>query len=216
MRRLASFSFFAFLFIAGCASLEEDRWRMVNEDGVRSFAKGNYRDALESFDYALTLHANDSVLIYNIAQCYDRLGNAKNAEQYYSMCLQRDSKHADARLALITLRYRTGKTTDANQMIRDWLKQDPDSADPYVADAWRLRQERNLPLAQGRLQEALGKDLNNRRALTELAILNELQGMPDRAYVMYESILAQEPNQLEISERLEILKVKGVKRPAPN
>ncbi len=204
------------LAIAGCAAVDEERWRRINEDGVLLFAKGDYAHALESFDYALTLRANDPVLIYNTAQCYDRLGNAKNAEQYYTACLQRDPKHSDARLALVTLKYRLGKTAEANQMIQDWLKQDPESADPYVADAWRLRQERNLPLAKGRVLEALGHEPNNRRALTELAILDEMQGMPDRALVQYERILEREPNQLEIRERLELLKVKGVKRPLPN
>lgn len=203
------------IILFGCTTVDEDRWRRINEDGVRLFAKGEYAQALDSFDYALTLHSDDPVLIYNMAQCYDRLGNAKNAEQYYVACLQRAPKHADARLALIELKYRSGKTADANQMIQDWLKQSPEAADPYVADAWRLRQERNLPAAQARAQEALARDLNNRRALTELAILEEMAGMPDRALVQYERILARDPNQIEIRERYEVLKVKGVKRPLP-
>ena len=204
------------IFIAGCATTDQDRWRVINEDGVALFSKGNYHEALESFDYALTLNSQDPILLYNMAQCYDRLGDTKTAEQYYSSCLQRDPKHGDARLALITMRYRSGRVSEANVMVRDWLAQDPICADPYVADAWRLRQERNYPLAQGRLQEALSYDLHNRRALTELAILDEVQGMPDRAFVQYERILAREPNQIEIRERLEQLKAKGVKRPLPN
>jgi tetratricopeptide (TPR) repeat protein len=201
----------------GCAATDEERWRTFNEDGVALFAKGNYREALDSFDYAATLHAQDPVIAYNIAQCHDRLDDVKNAEQYYAACLQRDPKHGDARLALVHLRYRTGRVSEGNQMIRDWLIQDPKSADAHVAeDAWRLRQERNYPLAQGKLLEALSLEPTNRRALTELAILDELQGMPDRAYVQYERILAREPNQIEIRERLELLKTKGVRRPAPN
>lgn len=204
------------LTLASCATVDEDRWRQINEDGVLLFSKGQYAQALDSFDYALTLRADDPVLLFNMAQCYDRLGNAKNAEQYYAACLQRDPKHADARLSLIMLKYRTGRAPEANAMIQEWLKQQPDSADPYVADAWRYRQEKNLPLAQARLQEALSKDLHNRRALTELAILEEMRGMPDRAYVEYERILEREPNQIEIRERLEVLKTKGVKRPLPS
>lgn len=200
----------------GCATTDEERWRIFNDDGVALFAKGSYREALDSFDYAATLHVQDPVIHYNMAQCYDRLGDAKNAERYYVACLQLDPKHGDARLALVTMKYRNGHVSDGNQLIRDWLKQDDKSADPLVADAWRLRQEKNYPLAQGKLLEALSIDPNNRRALTELAILDELQGMPDRAYVQYERILARDPNQAEIRERLELLKTKGVRRPAPN
>jgi tetratricopeptide (TPR) repeat protein len=201
---------------AGCTTVDHDRWRMLNDDGVSLFAKGAYDDALENFDYALTLHADDPVIYYNMAQCHERLGHARQAEQYYAACLQRDPKHGDARLAIITMKYRSGSVVEANQMIRDWLTQDPKSADPLVADAWRLRQERNYPLAQGRLQEALSREIDNRRALTELAILDEVQNMPDRALVHYDRILVKEPNQVEIRERLELLKTKGVKRPTPN
>lgn len=204
------------LMLLGCTAASDDRWRMFNEDGVQLYAKGNYRDALDSFDYALTLRPNDPVLIYNAAQCYDRLGDAKKAEQYYAYCLERDKKHGDARLALVSLKHRTNRAPEANQQIQDWLKQDPQSADALVAEAWRLRQERAYPLAQARLQQALALDAHNRRALTELAILHELQGMPDRSLVLYERILTRDPNQIEIVERVEQLRAKGVKRPVPN
>ena len=202
--------------LAGCTAASDDRWRLFNEDGVQLFAKGNYRDALDSFDYALTLRPNDPVLLYNSGQCYERLGDVKKAEQFYTYCLERDRKYGDARLALVSLKYRTGRIQEANQQIQDWLREAPPSADAYVADAWRLRQERAYPAAQARLHEALSLEPNNRRALTELAILYEIQGMPDRALVLYERILLREPDQIEIAERLEQLKARGVKRPLPN
>ncbi len=202
--------------LAGCVSADPERWREINEEGVRLFTQRDYRHALECFEYAQILHSQDPVLIFNMARCYDRLGDATRAEQYYASCLQHDPKHADARLALLELRFRAGKTAEANQMIQDWLKEDPTSADPIVADAWRLRREKNLPAAQARLEEALAVDMNNRRASTEMAILLESQGMHDRAYVLYERILERDPNQEAIRARLDDLKAKGVKRPLPN
>jgi tetratricopeptide (TPR) repeat protein len=202
--------------VAGCTTTGDDRWRLFNDDGVQLFARGNYRDALDSFDYALTLHPNDPVLLFNAAQCYDRLGDFKKAEQHYAYCLQLDSKHGDARLALIALQHRTGRAVEANRSVDEWLLQSPPPADAIVADAWRLRQQRAYPQAQARLQDALSLEPDNRRALTELAIINEIQGMPDRAFVLYERVLAKEPNQVEIAERLEQLRAKGVKRPLPN
>ena len=200
----------------GCVSTNDERWRLINDDGLQLFAKGNYTDALDSFDYALTFRPNDPVLIYNAAQCHDRLGGVKKAEELYAYCLQLDAKHGDARLAIVALKYRTNRVAEANQQIQDWLRLEPENADPYVADAWRLRQEKALPQANVRLQQALSLDKHNRRALTELAILYELQGTPDRAYVLYERILQREPHQIEIAERLEQLKAKGVQRPLPN
>ena len=37
----------AFLLVAGCASMDEDRWRIINEDGVLLFSKGKYNEALQ-------------------------------------------------------------------------------------------------------------------------------------------------------------------------
>jgi Tfp pilus assembly protein PilF len=201
--------------LAGCVSSNDERWRIFNEDGVQLFAKGSYREALDSFDYALSLHSQDPVLLYNAAQCHDRLGEIKKAEELYAYCLQRDAKHGDARLALVALKYRTNHVAEANQVIQDWLAHEPNSADSYVADAWRLRQEKACPQAQARLQQALSIEPRNRRALTEMAILCEIQGMPERSFVLYEQILQCEPHQIEIAERLEQLKAKGVQRPPP-
>jgi Tfp pilus assembly protein PilF len=214
MQRL-SFCLVLFASLAGCVSSNDERWRIFNEDGVQLFAKGNYREALDSFDYALTLHSQDPVLLYNAAQCHDRLGEVKKAEELYVYCLQCDAKHGDARLALVALKYRTSRVADANQVIQDWLTHEPNSADSYVADAWRLRQEKAYPQAQARLQQALSIEPRNRRALTEMAILYEIQGIPERSFVLYENILQREPNQIEIAERLQQLKAKGVQRPPP-
>jgi len=48
-------------------------------------------------------------------------------------------------------------------------------------EGWRLRQEKNYPVAQDRLQQALALDAQHRRALIELGILYETNGRPDRA-----------------------------------
>lgn len=202
--------------LAGCVTTQDERWRFINEDGVHLFGKGEYRRALDSFDYALTLRPQDPVIIYNAAQCHDRLGNAKAAEELYAYCLQRDAKHGDARLALVALKYRTGRVSEANQQVLAWLQQEPPSADVYVADAWRLRQEKAYPLAQARLQQARSLEPHNRRVLTEMAILCELQGMPERSLVLYEEILTREPKQIEIADQVSRLKARGVKAPLPN
>ena len=202
--------------VSGCATLDEERWREFNRDGVELFAKGDYRNALDSFDYALTFRPADPVLVFNMAQCYDRLGAVKKAEELYVYSLQRDPKYADAQLALLALQYRTGRAQDANRQIQEWLQREPQSPDAYVADAWRLRQERAYPMAQARLQQAYALDGQNRRVLTEMAILDETQGMPDRALVLYQQILEREPNQLEIAERVRNLQSRGVKAPIPN
>jgi superkiller protein 3 len=204
------------LALAGCAPRTDDRSRLYTEDGVDLFAKGDYLTALESFDMALTLKPQDAALLYNIAECYDRLGNVKKAEQYYTYCLQQAPDNADARLALVALYKSSGRTPQAEQMIQQWLTQNPKSADAYVLDAWRLRQAKDLPHAQGRLQQALDLEPHNRRALMEMALLYETLGMPERAFTIYEGIVRREPNRADAAERLRQLQAKGIVRPRPD
>ncbi len=206
----------ALALLAGCVSPSDDRARLFNEDGVRLFAQGHYADALDSFDLALTLRPQDATLLFNMAECYDRLGDAKGAEKFYGACLVQAPTHADARLALAQLLYRTGRQPRADQLIDEWLRQDPQSADAYVLDAWRLAQARAYPEAEGRLQQALDIEPHNRRALAQCGKLYETMGMPQRAYVLYERIIQRDPGQAEIAQRLDRLRVQGVSRPLPD
>ena len=204
------------LALAGCQSIDDDRARLFNEDGVQLYSHGNYAAALDSFDLALTLRPQDANLLFNIGECYDRLGDTRLAEKYYGSCLMRAPKHGDARLALVELQYRTGRKPQGDALINEWIVQEPKSADAFVLDAWRLRQTKAYPEAQGRLQQALEIEPHNRRALSEQAALYEATGMPQRAFVLYERILEREPGQAEIAQRLDMLRLKGVSRPRPD
>lgn len=204
------------LLLAGCPSPINHRVREFNEDGVQLFAKGDYRDAVESFDCALTLTPNDPGLLYNMGQCYDRLGDHNRAEQYYTQALQHAPKHVESRHAYAAMLYRLGRAPEANRMIEDWLAGEPNLADAHALDGWRLRQQRAYPEAQDRLQQALARDPGNRLALTELAILYEQTNMPDRALVLYERVLSRHPGQSEVETRVRDLKARKVSRPLPD
>jgi tetratricopeptide (TPR) repeat protein len=129
--------------------------------------------------------------------------------------LQRKAGHTEARHAYVSLLYRTGRVDQANELIDQWLREHPDLADTYALDAWRLRQQNAIPQAHGRLQQALAIDPQHARALTELALVYEQTGMPDRAIVLYERIVARDPQQHEVRQRLDSLRSRGIGRPLP-
>jgi tetratricopeptide (TPR) repeat protein len=204
------------MLLVGCASSTDHRLKEFNDDGVHMFARGDFPAARDSFEAALILAPQDAGIVYNLGQCYDRMGDWRRAEQYYLNCLQGAPTHSDARQAQASLLYRTGRTDEANRMIQDWLEQQPRLADAYVLDAWRLRQDKALPQAQGRLQQALALEPNHRRALVELGIVYEMLSMPERALALYERSLLVDPRQPEITERVEQMRAKGIKRPLPD
>jgi tetratricopeptide (TPR) repeat protein len=201
---------------AGCMTAMNQRVKDFSDDGLEMFARGDFPAARDSFEAALTLTPQDPALLYNLGQCYDRMGDWRQAEQYYLACMEMTPTHGDARQAQASLLYRTGRAQEANRTILDWLERQPNLADAYVLDAWRLRQDKALPQAQGRLQQALALEPNNRRALVEMGILYEMMAMPERALALYERSLMVDPRQPEIAERVAQMRAKGIGRPLPD
>ena len=204
------------LLVAGCLPTNGDRLRQYTEDGVYLFGRNEFEGARESFEEAIKITPDDANLYYNVAQCHDRQGKYPQAEQFYRECLQRNKNHAECRHALHALLYRTNRRPLANEMIADWLTQEPKLAAPYAEEGWRLRHANNLPEAQMRLEQALDIEPQNVRAMTELGIVYEQLNHPERALVLYERVLAREPGQVEVEDRVRALKVKNTKQPLPD
>src|SRR5262249_26091618 len=153
--------------LAGCPPHVDERARAFTEDGIHLFRRGDYFDARESFEAALALQPGDANLLYNVGQCYDRQGKVGKAEEYYHLCLGRSANHASCRHALAVLLTRAGRRADADRMVLEWLAAEPELADAYAEEGWRLRQNGELQQAMGRFHQALERDPHHVRALTE-------------------------------------------------
>src|SRR5207253_4981700 len=140
--------------------------------------------------------------LYNIGECYDRLGDTAKAERSYRQCLVQTPNHADCRHALASMLMRAGRKDDATRLVEEWLAREPRLAAAYAEDGWLWRQAGDLPRAQARLQQALELDPHEPRALVELALVYEAMQRPDRAAALYERVLERDPHQTEIVKRL--------------
>lgn len=204
------------LIFTGCTASIPERVRDYNEDGVHLFQTGDYGNARESFQAALALRPEDADLLYNVGRCYDRQGDPAKAERFYTACLQHSVNHADCRHALAALLVREGRGAEATQMVQDWLAREPKRAAAHAEDGWLWFQSGDLPRAQQRLQEALEMDPHDRRALLELARVFEAMQRPERAVVLYERLLQQDPRQTEVARRVSQLQAQGAGRPRPD
>ena len=204
--------------LAGCAAPSPiaERVRDYNEDGVYLYQHGSYAEARETFRAALALQPADPNLLYHLAQCHDRLGQAAVAEQTYQDCLRRAPNHPECRHALTVLLVNSGRRADAARMVDEWLAREPKLAAPYAEDGWLRAQSGDLLNARGRLQQALMHDPHNAFALTELARLYETMHRPDRAVVLYEASLAANPHQPDVFQRVSLLRSQGAGRPHPD
>ncbi len=215
-RWLLALALLALPALPGCLPRVDERAQAFTEDGVELFQVGRYRDARESFEAALERQPGDPNLMYNIGQCWDRQGDPGKAEGVYRQCLQRSGNHAPCRHALAVLLMRNGRRGDADQLVQEWLADNPDLPDVYVEDGWRLRQDGYLQPAMNRLQQALALDPHHVRALTELGILYEHMEETERALALYEKALARDPRQPDLIRRVNLLRSRGVSRPKPN
>ncbi len=204
------------LLTCGCATEKQERCRQYHDDGVHLYQHGDYVGARDSFELALSLQPKDANLQYNVGQCCDRLGQTAQAEDYYKQCLQVNANHADCRHALAVLLYRTGRNTEADNMIAAWLTNQPALGAAYAEDGWRLRMSGEFQLAIGRFQQALHYDPRNLHALTELGQLYEEHGQPERALAMYSRALELSPQLPGVKEHIAELKAKGVGKPLPD
>lgn len=203
------------LSLGGCASSSEERVREYNQDGLQLFQQGEYQAARETFQAALALKPEDPALFYNIGECYARQNDAVQAQRYYNECLQRAPNHIACRHALADLMVHGGHWPEASSMVEDWLKREPKLAAAYAEDGWLCHQAGDLPKAHSRLQQALELDPHNERALNEMALVYEALHRPDRALVLYERSLAQNPKQPDVVNRLNLLQAEGAGRPKP-
>lgn len=217
MRRVAcAVAGLAFL-VGGCVlTADQERVRDYNQDGVFLFQHGDYVGARDSFQAAFALHPEDPALMYNLGECQERIGNLPKAECYYRECLQRQPKNPSARHALVALLTRTGRQKDAAVLVDLWLKEEPVTGEAYAEDGWLLHHTGDLPRAQARLHQALEVEPRNRLALTELALVYESMHRPDRAVVLYERILEDNPEDKDVSNRVNYLLTKAPGRPRPD
>jgi tetratricopeptide (TPR) repeat protein len=199
----------------GCAQDSAERLKAYNEDGLALYSQGHFNDARESFEAALALKKDDPALLYNIGQCYDHEGNAAQAEKYYHDCLTRDPDHVASHYALTKLMVKNQRMPDAVSHVQNWLTSSPKIAAAHAEDGWLWHEQGDLPKAQARLEQALLLDPHEWRALTELGLVYEGLQRPDRALVLYERSLAENPSQPDVKGRVTKLKAEGAGPPKP-
>lgn len=204
------------LLVVGCAQTVQERVREYNQDGVQLYKAGAYGPARESFQAALALQPDDANLLFNIGQCWDRLGQFDKAELSYKQCLRETPDHQECRHALAVLLWQQNRRPETVRLVEDYLAAKPNLAGAYAAHGWLWHQLGDLPRARARLDQALELDPHNNLALTELAQIYETINRADRAVYLYEQALRYHPEQPALLLRLAALKSQGAGRPKPD
>ena len=204
------------LFVSACASTIQERVHVYNQAGVEHFGNGEYDRAREDFKAALTLLPRNSALLYNLGQCYDKMGDSNQAEQIYGLCLQQEPNNAECRHALAALLVKRGRVEDAQRMVQDWLTREPKLSAAYAEDAWLFEQEGDPFKAIKRYQQAIQYDPHNTQALIEMGrVYEDNLNDPSHALHLYQMALDYDPHQPDLVKHVNRLRSRGVTLPHP-
>jgi tetratricopeptide (TPR) repeat protein len=215
MGRVGSVAVLALL-VSACAPAISERVHQYNDLGVQNFQRGEFDRAREDFQAALALLPNNFSLLYNLAECYDHLGQSQQAERYYRLCLQQQPNDAECRHALNLLLVQNGRMAEARQMVQDWLVQEPKLSAAYAEDGWLYQRQGDPISAIKRYQQAVYYDPHNTLALIEMGrIYEEELNLPSRALKLYETALEYDPHHVDLVKRVNRLHTRGVGPPHP-
>lgn len=215
MGRVGSVAVLALL-VSACAPAISERVQQYNDLGVQNFQQGEFDRARADFQAALALLPDNFSLLYNLAQCYDHLGQSQQAEHYYRLCLQKQPNDMDCRHYLDVLLVQNGRLAEARQMVQDWLRSEPKLSAAYAEDGWLYQRQGDPISAIKRYQTALLYDSHNTLALVEMGrIYEEELNLPSRALKLYQTALEYDPRQVDLVKRVNRLRTRGVGPPHP-
>jgi Tfp pilus assembly protein PilF len=186
-----------------------------NAEGVSALEQGNTQLALQRFQEALDNDPKNADAAYNLACVYHQMGVAQNnqqmtrqAEDLYNRCLNHAPDHTECHRGLAVLLAKTGRSESAFTLLQRWALRRPDLAAPRVELARLYEEYGDKESARQQLYEAVGIDVNDKRAWNALAALQEQTGELAQAMTNYQRSLAIDPYQGAVTARVATLQSK--------
>ncbi|MFK7735509.1 MAG: tetratricopeptide repeat protein [Pirellulaceae bacterium] len=205
------------LLVAFCLLPAGCRWNSTGQNtlGVRLFQQGQYSEALQHFQTALSTDPSNPDAYYNLASTYHRVGLVQKDQQLvqqsealYNQCLDLAPNHTDCHRGLAVLLAESGRPDSAMRLLKNWATTMPQSSEPRV-ELGRLYQELGQPkVAEQYLDEALTVNPADYRAWTARGQMREATGDLNQALQNYQQSLAINGQQPNLYQRVASLNVR--------
>jgi tetratricopeptide (TPR) repeat protein len=196
-RLLLSATCFAALVLAGCGGAEARKARHL-EKGQAFFAANNYEKARVEFRNALQIAPNDSEARYENGLVDEKLGNPREAAQFYQGAIDVNADNVPARIALGRLYLFSGAPEKALDTIKPSLLKHPEDAGLLTVRAAARVQLKDSDGALQDAQRAVQLAPTSEDAAAVLAGIYKSREEPEKARVILEDSIKHIPNSVDL------------------
>jgi tetratricopeptide (TPR) repeat protein len=185
------------LVIAGCGGAETRKAKHL-EKGQAFLVEGNLEKARVEFRNALQIAPNDSEARFQNGVVDEKLGNPREAAQFYQGAIDSNSDNVKARVSLGRLFLFSGAPDSALEIIKPSLVLHPDDAGLLTVRAAARTQLKDPDGALQDAERAVHLAPNNEDAVSVLAGIYKSLGQIDKAKTLLENTIKQVPGTVDL------------------
>jgi tetratricopeptide (TPR) repeat protein len=194
------------LVVAGCGGAESRKARHL-ERGHQFLVAGNFDKARVEFRNALQIAPTDSEARYENGVVDEKLGNPREAAQFYQGAIDVDKDNVRARAALGRVYLFAGAPDKALETIDPGFTKHPDDASLLTVRAAARVQLKDPAGALADAERAVQLAPTNEDAVSVLAGIYKSQGNTDKAVALLQGAIKQIPGTMDL--RLVLAQVYG-------
>lgn len=190
--------------LAACSGAAEREQRHMAR-GMEYYSAENYEKARVEFRNALQISPNSAEARYQNGRAAERLGNFREAAQFYQGTIDLVAEHVGARADLGRMYLFAGLPQKALDLVEPHLAKHPDTAALLTVRAGARLQLRNEAGAFEDAQRANQLDPRNENAIALLASMYRQKSEPEKAVELIRGSLTLLPKSVELHQVLAAL-----------
>jgi tetratricopeptide (TPR) repeat protein len=185
------------LVAAGCGGAESRKARHMAK-GQTFLAKGNVEKARVEFRNALQIAPTDSEVRYENGVADEKLGNVREAAQFYQGAIDTNADNVGARASLGRLYVLSGVADRALATVQPSLDKHPDDAALLTVRAAARAQLKDADGALKDAERAVQLAPNSEDAVATLAGIDKSAGQIDKARALLEDAVKRIPQTVDL------------------
>jgi tetratricopeptide (TPR) repeat protein len=187
----------AVLSVGGCGGAEVRKAKHL-EKGQAFLAAGNYEKARVEFQNAMQIAPKDGEARFEMGVVDEKLGNSREAAQYYQGTIDVQPDHVGARTNLARLFLLSGAYDRALEIIKPALEQKPDDPELLTVRAAARLAEKDSAGARSDAERAVRLAPTNENAVAVLAGIDNSEGQKAQAQELLENTVKKLPDTIDL------------------